>query len=215
MSRSRCLLTILCPAMLAAAAARADEGLKLPGSGVGWTAWPSTLRFHATLHDSLPRSLASLTPIEPARRAAGASLIGDYYLFGAPEDIGQTWTAGLRASSGLLIRPPGLALNDLALSSRATAAGAPALRPYAAASFGPAIDPAAEGVGTLPYVGVGYSGQLVQSGWGFWADVGLVVQSPGGALGLGRVVSGSQGVDDLVRELRLSPMLQLGVSYSF
>ncbi|MBN8507319.1 MAG: hypothetical protein J0L57_01765, partial [Burkholderiales bacterium] len=67
----------------------------------------------------------------------------------------------------------------------------------------------------MPYLGLGYSGQLVQTGWGFWADVGLVVQSPGSALGLGRVVSGSQGVDDLIRELRLSPMLQLGVSYSF
>jgi hypothetical protein len=213
MPRSCCLLTILTAVTLAGTAARADEGLKLPG-GTGWTAWPSTLRFHATLHDSLPRSLASLTPPGPAERAAGASLIGDYYLFGAPEDIGTSWTSGLRASSGLLIRQPGLALNDLALSSRALTTGAPALRPPAGAAFGPTAEPAAE-IGTLPYVGLGYSGQLVRTGWGFWADVGLVVQSPGGALGLGRVVSGSQGFDDLIRELRLSPMLQLGVSYSF
>jgi hypothetical protein len=213
MSRSSCLLTILSTALLAAGAVQADEGLKLPG-GAGWTAWPSTLRFHATLHDSLPRSLASLTPPGPGGSAGGASLIGDYYLFGAPEDVGTAWTAGLRASSGLLIRQPGVALNDLALSSRALATGAPALRPPVGSAFGLAAEPAAE-TGTLPYVALGYSGQLVQTGWGFWADVGLVVQSPGGALGLGRVVSGSQGVDELIRELRLSPMLQLGVSYSF
>jgi hypothetical protein len=29
------------------------------------------------------------------------------------------------------------------------------------------------------------------------------------------VMSGTQNLDDLVRELRLSPMLQLGVNYSF
>ncbi len=214
MSRSRGLLTILTAAALAGTAAHADEGLKLPG-GLGWTAWPATLRFHATLHDSLPRSLASLTLLGPGERPAGASLIGDYYLFGAPEDVGTTWSAGLRASSGLLIRQPGLALNDLALSSRASATtGAPALRPPAGMAFAPAAEPAAD-TGTLPYVGLGYSGQLARSGWGFWADLGVVVQSPGSALGLGRVVSGSQGVDELIRELRLSPMLQLGISYSF
>jgi hypothetical protein len=43
----------------------------------------------------------------------------------------------------------------------------------------------------------------------------MVVQSPGGALGLGRVIGGSQGADELVRELRLAPLLQLGVNYAF
>jgi hypothetical protein len=32
---------------------------------------------------------------------------------------------------------------------------------------------------------------------------------------LGRVVGGSQSLDDLVRELRLSPVLQFGASYAF
>ena len=35
------------------------------------------------------------------------------------------------------------------------------------------------------------------------------------ALGMGRVLSGSQSAEDLMRELRMSPMLQLGVNYSF
>ena len=45
--------------------------------------------------------------------------------------------------------------------------------------------------------------------------MGVVAQSPSQALGAGRMLGGAQGVDDLVRELRLSPMLQLGVNYSF
>jgi hypothetical protein len=67
----------------------------------------------------------------------------------------------------------------------------------------------------MPYLGIGYSDYSLKSGWGFWADIGLVVQSPGGALGMGRVLSGALSVEDLARELRMSPMLQLGVNYSF
>jgi hypothetical protein len=77
------------------------------------------------------------------------------------------------------------------------------------------VDPSTDTYSTLPYVGLGYSGIHAKSGWGFWADVGLVVQNPGNMLGVGRVVSGSQSAEDLVRELRLSPLLQLGVNYSF
>ena len=38
----------------------------------------------------------------------------------------------------------------------------------------------------MPYLGIGYSDYSLKTGWGFWADIGLVVQSPGGALGMGR-----------------------------
>jgi len=32
---------------------------------------------------------------------------------------------------------------------------------------------------------------------------------------VGRVLSGHQGVDELLRELRMAPMVQLGVNYAF
>jgi hypothetical protein len=54
----------------------------------------------------------------------------------------------------------------------------------------------------------------LRGGWGFTADVGLAVDACGlrtrrdGALG-------TQGLDDLLRELRLRPMLQVGASYAF
>jgi hypothetical protein len=76
-------------------------------------------------------------------------------------------------------------------------------------------DPSADNVSTVPYLGIGYSEVSLKTRWGFWADIGLVVQSPGSALGVGRVLSGTQGVDELMRELRMAPMVQLGVSYSF
>jgi hypothetical protein len=76
-------------------------------------------------------------------------------------------------------------------------------------------EPAAYGVTSMPYLGIGYTDYSLKSGWGFWADIGLVVQSPGNAAGLGRVLLGTQGVDDLMRELRLTPLLQLGINYAF
>ena len=66
----------------------------------------------------------------------------------------------------------------------------------------------------LPYVGVGYSGLAGRSGWSFSADFGLMALGAGNAVRLGR--SGAyQGLDDLVRELRLTPVLQVGASYAF
>ena len=68
---------------------------------------------------------------------------------------------------------------------------------------------------TVPYVGVGYSNAWPKSGWRISADLGLVSLSPSGATGIGRVFGGSQSLDDLVRDMRLAPVVQLGVSYSF
>jgi hypothetical protein len=81
--------------------------------------------------------------------------------------------------------------------------------PRAPAALGPAE------TATVPYVGVGYSGLGGRSGWSFNADFGLTALSPGNGLRVGRVLSGSQGLDDLVRDLRLTPTLQLGATYSF
>jgi hypothetical protein len=135
----------------------------------------------------------------------GASLGGDYYFY---RDLaaGGRAPSGFRASGALLIRQHGVSLSDLGWQSRAvTSLAAPQWL----------VDPGQLGLSAMPYLGIGYSDYSLKTGWGFWADIGLVVQSPGGALGMGRVLSGSQSVEELVRELRMSPMLQLGVNYSF
>jgi hypothetical protein len=61
---------------------------------------------------------------------------------------------------------------------------------------------------------VGYTSLYGKSGWGFSADFGLMALSPGSAVKLGRVLGG-QSLDDVLRDMRLSPLVQLGVSYSF
>jgi hypothetical protein len=190
----------------AAGLAAAEGGLKVGAAGGFWSDVQTKLRFSAAVVDSAP-PLLGYPAMAGAQDAAplGASLGGDYY-FSRDVAAGGRPPSGFRASGALLIRQPGVSLSDLSWQSRAITS---------LASPQPLTDPGQMGISTMPYLGIGYSDYSLKSGWGFWADIGLVVQSPGNALGMGRVLSGSQSVEDLVRELRLSPMLQLGVNYSF
>ncbi len=66
-----------------------------------------------------------------------------------------------------------------------------------------------------PYLGVGYSSGGVRGDWGFSADIGMAAQSLGATVRLGRVLGGSFSLADAVRDLRLQPVVRLGVNYSF
>jgi hypothetical protein len=70
----------------------------------------------------------------------------------------------------------------------------------------------------VPYVGLGYSTGGVSAnrwgGWGVSADIG-VLAGRSSDLPLGRTLDNPAGVGELIRELRLTPLLQLGVSYAF
>jgi hypothetical protein len=74
----------------------------------------------------------------------------------------------------------------------------------------------ADSAESMPYLGLGYTRLASDRGWGFTADLGLVAQNTSQAVRLGRALLGQpQDLEDAVRGLRLSPMLQLGVRYSF
>jgi hypothetical protein len=78
----------------------------------------------------------------------------------------------------------------------------------------PSVDAGHEN-STVPYLGVGYSSLVARSGWSFSADLGVVSRSPGSVVRLGRVFNSAQSLDDVLRDMRLAPHVQLGVSYSF
>jgi hypothetical protein len=130
------------------------------------------------------------------------SLMGDYLL---RRSIGEDGSASyLRATSGLVVGPrPAL------WAGQALAGTSPFSvdRRLTSDLYGES--------GAMPYLGIGYSGLAGRSGWSFSADFGLVALAGGNAVRLGRVFGGNQSLDDLVRELRLSPVLQLGASYAF
>lgn len=145
-------------------------------------------------------------------RLASASVLGDYYFRGryATRD-GDS--GGFRATTGLY------------LGSRANLWGA-SLAPtgYASAlsierhSFSLAWPGGAnegDDSAAVPYLGLGYSGHSLKGSFSFSADFGLMALNPGSALRFGRAFGGGQSLDDLMRDLKLSPVVQLGVSYSF
>jgi hypothetical protein len=185
----------------------ADGGLKVDAVGGFWSAQQTRLQINAVVLDATP-SLAGL------QAPLAGSLAGDYYFSKNLADVGMPRT-GFRASGALLLRQPGVSLSDLAWSSRsATGYGMPSRALLGHSAVLP-YDSGGQNISAQPYVGIGYSDYSLKTGWGFWADIGLVVQNPGNALRMGSVLSGTQSLDALVRDLRLSPMLQLGVNYSF
>jgi len=185
---------------LAAAPALAVDGdsLTLNPDQLPWARWQGRL------------SLGSVSPAwHPGfenGKVASATLMGDYY-FGRSL-VGPGSAGGFRATSGLLFGPR----SSLAIGQPGLAAGnafSIGSRPFGQTAMPYSSDTTGDSA-TLPYVGVGYTNLSVRSGWSFSADLGLVAQTPGG-LKLMR----SQSLDDAVRELRLAPLVQFGVSYAF
>ena len=66
-----------------------------------------------------------------------------------------------------------------------------------------------------PYLGIGYAGSGLKGDWGFSADVGVAAQNPGAVGQLGRAFNGDMAFSNALRELRLQPVVRLGVSYKF
>jgi hypothetical protein len=135
-------------------------------------------------------------------------VLGDYYFSRARLGEGQV-SSGFRATSGMLLGQRSLALSTPALAQGSTV-GLTTLRQPRLAM--PGLEVAAEPWAAVPYVGVGWSGLSAKGGWGVSADFGFAGRSYGSG---GLRISGGQSLDDLLRELRLTPMVQVGVSYAF
>jgi hypothetical protein len=137
-------------------------------------------------------------------RPRSAALFGDYYVskpyFGG--------SGGVRLTSGVVVGPRGAVFGP----GQATTPGAFAVGTVARA-LGSGVAEAGSDTLAWPYLGIGYSGSSLRGGWGFSADLGLAAQNVG-VLRPAKAL-GSQPLDDTLREMRLMPVLQLGVSYRF
>jgi hypothetical protein len=147
-------------------------------------------------------------------KTSAVSVMGDLY-FGGPTGNDKLQAGGFRATSGLVVGArnnlwgtPGAAPASGLLSVNRRLFGQSSSVSLSAA------DANADSA-TLPYIGIGYSSLATRSGWSFSADLGLVSLNPGNAVRLGRVFVGGQSLDDVVHDMHLAPVLQLGVSYSF
>ena len=206
-------VTLFVATLTPLAASAGGEGLSTDAERVPWA------RFQGRISYSATATIAS-TPAAPGDgtglQVQGMSLMGDVYFGSAPGGSAKTTAGGFRATSGIIV---GTRNSLWGMSAMAPASGMLNVdrRLFGASppSLGYATDPASEATGTLPYLGIGYSSLAARSGWSFSADLGLVSFAPSNAVRLGRVFGGSQNLDDVVRDMRLTPVLQLGASYSF
>ena len=146
-----------------------------------------------------------------ARQPVG-SLLGERFLFDA-SPVGVSYRAsGLRASSGLVL---GAGSAALGLASALAPAGVSApTRAWGPGGSPTNTDmPVTERWSASPYLGIGYSHHSLDGAWGMSADLGMV--AAGLAWEFGRQSLGAPRLDEAVRNLRLRPVLQLGMHYRF
>ena len=196
---------VIAAALLAPCMAQA-EGLKAPGDNLPWTRWQARLAIGAaaapTWRSGLDQHDRSLSG-----GIGSASLMGDYYF--ARSLLTGGVANGFRATSGLIVGP-----RTALWSARPSAPVGSVQVERRLFDLQTGIDTAPLDTATLPYLGVGSSGLSLRGGWSVSADLGLVALAPG-SVKFGRMFGGTQGVDELLRDLRLTPVIQLGVSYSF
>jgi hypothetical protein len=186
--------------VLAGSAVQAADGLTVPAADSLWPQWRARISLQTA--EDAPLGLSRLLEgAAPQRGLQGGAVFGDYY-FATPS------FGGFRASGGLLFGA------QSGLPARMALAGT---RLGLSVNNGLAVPAAAvtDTPGTLPYLGLGFTGNAWLGGLAVTADLGLVAERPGNALGVGRAIFGSQGFDNAWREMRVTPMVQLGVRYTF
>lgn len=189
---------------LAGPVAAGGEGIKARADDSPWARWQGRL----TLATAAPSWKPSLIEGESlGMRVQGLTLAGDYF-FGAGS-AERSGLGGLRATTALIVGP------RTQLASNQSSWGVAGIERRWGAAPSTATASESGEVASLPYLGLGYTGLSARTRWSFSADLGLVALYPGNVSRMGRVMGGTQSLDDLVRDLRLAPLFQLGASYSF
>ena len=180
-------------------ASQAADGLVPPSAEMLWPQWQARIAVQTA--SQTPLALSSLLDSSAGAKALqGASVLGDY-IFASPS------FGSFRATGGLVF---------------GNAGGAPLLSAAAGPRLGLSVQSGAttapgqgqEGVGTLPYVGLGFSSAAWLPSLSVTADFGWVAGQSSSLAGGGRPIFGNQANYGL-RDLRVSPVLQLGLRYAF
>ena len=189
--------------LAAAAPTQAQNGLQAPTAATSWPQWQG--RFALGLS---PQTLNDST------RLRGSSLLGDYYFYRHPMTSLTSPLGGFRATSGLMLGGSSTRRLLTGLGADLTSGRAVGLS-GGLLSLQPLGWPNESDNNNASYLGLGYTLMSLRGGWGLSADIGLATTTRsnaalGSGLGLGR-----SSLEDNLRDLRLTPLLQLGLSYSF
>jgi hypothetical protein len=197
------------------AGAQDGNGLRSEDS---WPRWQTRIGVQESVRSdtALPTARAGSAWNDPNLGSSrqGLSLFGDYYLLQQGKTSMGSYSGGLRATGGLSVGAWGTPWVGVSADPAALQAG------YASSRRSFSLQQLAGGGGadeatdSLPYLGVGYTGlqslRGTGGGWGFSADLGLMGLKPRSAVRLG-----AQSSSEPMRDLQLSPVLQVGVSYAF
>lgn len=191
---------VLCVSPLTAVAA---SGLVPPEADVLWPRWHARIAVQGAQISA--RSLSSLVEGGSAPLGLqGAALLGDYH-------FAQPGFGVFRASGGLLMGAQGGA--PLLSAPIGPRLGVSVLRGDVQAPLPGGY--ASESADAVPYLGVGFASGPWNGALSVNADLGLVAGQPSAALGVGRALFGNQGMERALREMRIAPLLQLGIRYAF
>lgn len=173
---------------LALPAVGAGSGLTLPPDALMASNWQA--RFEFDQPTMIVRSFGSPWALGQAPWALGQThltgrLFSDYRIDALR--FGQT--GGFKLTSGVVVNLRAVSTTGLAFNTD----GASVAQPYA---------------------GIGYSGAGERGDWSFSAELGLAAQNPGAATQFGRLFNGVS-FGDAVRDLRIQPMIRLGMNYAF
>ncbi len=179
-------------------------GLVAPEAQQLWPRWQARVTVQVGAARSSDEAIG-------VRGLTGGSLLGDY-------TFARPFFGSFRASGGVLMgHQGGMPLGGSSVASTFPGLGWAVLGSAASLSNLHGANQTlatAEVTSTVPYLGLGFSSPGGLNGWSMNADLGWVSESSA-ASGLGRALFGNQGFDQARRELRLSPVLQLGLRYSF
>lgn len=178
--------------------ARAAEGLSAPSAEALWPQWQARLALQ-TAPVQRPSLWSALDRANQPRTAQGGALLGDYYF--AQPSLGH-----FRASGGLMFGATGGAPSVAAGGSRWG---------LLVQSLGAVTNASAETAGTVPYLGLGFTSAAWRNAWYLTADLGWVAEQPSALGGFSRALQGSLGWDQALRDMRLAPVVQLGVRLAF
>jgi len=193
---------LLAAGMLILCTARASDGLVLTHGDEVWPQWQARVTVSTTT--LLPVTLAADSSARNTLQSG--ALFSDFY-FDTPGLRLPSSFGGLRATGGLMIGPRGLAQGLTTPALRSAQRYGILVQSGASPLAGDANNDA------VPYLGVGYTGLALKGGWGITADLGLVAENPSRARAL--FGNSGQGLDNTLREMRFSPVFQVGVSYAF
>lgn len=192
--------------------AQCQEGQGLTGDNAStlWPQWEGRigLMLDHSISYSPRQSFALSMPTPLGFKVHSMQLLSDYYFtnggFRATAGLVRGannlpwWPSGGKAMSGLNLGLDGVDLANPPLSGTSN------------------LDDPTK---TAAYVGAGYSTRLNQArnygAWHFNADLGLISLNSANIGRFSRMLQGEQGIEDIVRELRLRPMLKVRVDYAF